>query len=207
MDPWHSGMNKLLKRKCVKTECQGKRQRDHGCSERGSPTEKTTLWVSGTGIALVCRHHSLPHTDGTSRGKCNWVHALWQPCSLLRIFCLQIPEYFTMFWKKNLWSAIWFLRCQDCLRLCSVSFKTFKILRFKSYEKVWHIQRLTLHMEEKNGIPRPLEYALHAAAHAVDLFCFTIWNRQLSSKVIQNKNTFTTCRPAQHTWVRMFNPI
>ena len=23
LDPWHSGMNKLLKRKCVKTECKG----------------------------------------------------------------------------------------------------------------------------------------------------------------------------------------
>lgn len=51
----------------------------------------------------------------------------------------------------------------------------------------------------KHGTPKPFGYALHAAAHAVDLFCFTTRNPQLFSKVIQNKNTFTTCRPAQHT--------
>lgn len=57
--------------------------------------------VSGVVVALVCARHTTSHTDGTSRGKHDWVHALWQPCSFLTISCLQIPEYFTIFWKKK----------------------------------------------------------------------------------------------------------
>lgn len=57
--------------------------------------------VSGVVVALVCARHTTSHTDGTSRGKHDWVHALWQPCSFLTISCLQIPEYFTIFWKKR----------------------------------------------------------------------------------------------------------
>lgn len=57
-------------------------------------------------VALVRVRHSTSRTDGTSRGKHDWVHALWQPCSFLTISCLQIPEYFTMLWKKkNVWFA------------------------------------------------------------------------------------------------------
>lgn len=69
--------------------------------------------VSGVVVALVCARHTTSHTDGTSRGKHDWVHALWQPCSFLTISCLQIPEYFTIFWKKKKCMVCYFmLRCQ-----------------------------------------------------------------------------------------------
>lgn len=86
-----------------------KRRRDNGCSERWSQAEKTTAWVSGVVNALGHARRGASRTDGTSRGKHDWVRALWQPCSFLTISCLQIPEYFTIFWKKkNVWFAILF---------------------------------------------------------------------------------------------------
>lgn len=47
LDPWHSGMNKLFKRKCVKTECKGWKQRGKECSQRWPHTAKTGLSIAG----------------------------------------------------------------------------------------------------------------------------------------------------------------
>lgn len=88
-----------LREQCVKVECQGKGKVRmdvvRGGLRQGSPP--CGVWCGD--CSDLC--HPTPHTDGTSRGKHNWVHALWQPCSFLTISCLQIPEYFTIFWKKK----------------------------------------------------------------------------------------------------------
>lgn len=44
---------------------------------------------------------------------------------------------------------------KDCLRLYSVSFKTFCLnVKIQKLWKVWHIRSSAIHMEKKNGIQR-----------------------------------------------------
>lgn len=96
-----------LREQCVKIECQGERQGRMDVVKGGLRQGDHRVCLVWRWLWRLCR--PTPHADGTSRGKHNWVHALWQPCSFLTISCLQIPEYFTIFWeKKKVWFAILF---------------------------------------------------------------------------------------------------
>lgn len=65
---------------------------------------------------------------------------------------------------------------KDCLRLYSVSFKTFFLsVKIQKLRKVWHIRSSAIHMEKREFRDYFLKTSYDAQmCTLVDLFCFTI---------------------------------
>lgn len=126
-------MNKLFKRENVlrlNVRVKGKGIMDvvSGGLRQRRPLCRYLVWRSLWCVSVRPRHALMARQEANTIGcmHCgNLVHPLQYRVSR---FLSTSP----FSGKKNVWFAILLSDAKDCLRLCSVSFKTFKILRFKS---------------------------------------------------------------------------